>query len=393
MGLPKHISHSQLEVGLCPHRYDEIYIKKNYAKATGLAVQLGGFEHQIVNKYVKECVTKKIDGDIEILERIFAEVWKGYKLPEIYYKELHEEMLGFGEKNINYDNVLDTEKEFNIEFDKGKLIKGYIDITRTYLFRGIPKKHNDPILHIIDYKRQANILSREETLTDQFRIYTLACTLLYPGYKWYRRGIYYTKYNFMRFYEDEDNPTSISDIEIEVEETRKMLIREWRKLRESKEYPCKQGDWCYKYNGCPILLADKCPVQNKDKDIKDWIRTIWQLNIKVKQLKARVKSYITGSGNVIVDEKEVGYIRGTDSITYKLVPVIDICRDANITLIDDFTFGKTDMGKVLKEVEKKINFEDITKELDKFKEVEEVTKFSTDGKSVKYIVEAKKRGK
>lgn len=382
MGLPKYISHSQTEVGLCPHRYDEIYIKKNYPKATGLAVQLGGFEHQVVNKYVKECVTKKIDGDIEALEKIFAECWESYKLPELYYKELHEEMLAFGEKNINYDNVLDVEKEFNIEFDKGKFVKGYIDITRTYLFRGITKKHNEPILHIFDYKRQANILNQEDTLTDQFRIYTLACTLLYPGYKWYRRGIYYLKYGFIGCYENEDNPTPIADIMIEVEETRQMLIRDWKKLRQSKAYPCKQGDWCYRYNGCPILLADKCPVQNKDKDIKDWVRTIWQLNIKVKQLKARVKSYITANGNIIVDEKEVGFMK-SDSTTYKLIPVIDICRDAHITLISDFDFSKTDMGKVLKDAKNKINFEDINKEFDEHKKIEPVTRFNTDGKSLK----------
>lgn len=374
MGLPKYISHSQLDVGKCPHRYDMVYIQKKYKAATGLGVQIGGFVHAIVKDYVKECVGKELDGDIEIMEKVFAKRWENYKLPEDYYKGLYDQMLGFGEKNINYDNVLDVEKEFMIEFDKGKFIKGYIDIVRTYLFRGIEKKHNEPYLCIIDYKNQANIIKQDEILTPQLKIYTLACMLLYPGYKWFRRGIYFTKYNFIRFYEDEDSPTSIADIKIEVEETREMLKREWKKLRESKEYPCKQGEWCYAYDGCPVLLDGKCPVQDIDVSVEGWIRQVWKLNTILKSLKARIKSYITANGNIILDGNELGYVK-KKSEEYKLVPVIDICKEVPIPLINELNMGKTDMKSIIKEIEKKVNSPDILKKLEEYHKVEPYTKY------------------
>lgn len=345
-----------------------------YPKATGIALLIGGFVHAIVNQYVMECVKKQIDGDVEILERIFNELWAKYKIPESYYKELRIQMLSFGEKGINFESVVSTEKSFLIEFSKGKFIKGIIDIVRSYFWRGIAKKDSEPILLICDYKNQANILSHEETLTEQLKIYTLAATMLWPGYKYYRRGIYYLKHGFIRCHEDEDNPTPIMDIEIEVEETKQMLIREWKKIKGSKDFPAIQGDWCYQYNGCPILLDHKCPVQDVDKGIEDWIRKIWEINTEVKSLRARVKSYITMNGNVKIDDKEIGYIL-SNSETYKLMPVVNVCTKTPIPIINDFNMGKIDMKKIIKEINMKVNAFEILQEFEKYRKVEEITKF------------------
>ena len=358
------ISYSQLEDGRCPYRYKKFRIDKEYRKVTNPGMARGLFVHAVVNAYVRHCVEKKVDGDHEFMEKLFKEKFEAYHIPESDYQELYDQLMDFGAKNVSFDNVLDTEKHFEIEFDQGKFIEGYIDITRVYLFRGIAKKDNEPILHIIDYKNQANILPADQTLTMQLKIYTLACTLMYPNYQYYRRGIYYTKYNFLRYAEPEEDPTPIDQIKIEVQDTREMLVREWGKLKGAKEYPAITGDHCYQYDGCPILLDGKCPcLKDKFDGIEETVRKCFQLDTQLKDLKKKVKSYITANGNVTVDGKEVGFIE-KDTEDYPFEGMLKICRDSGYSF-DDKDFPKTFLNDFEKSIKGRITEHDIKKKMEK----------------------------
>jgi hypothetical protein len=372
-----YLSHTQCQVGRCPKRYDMIYNKGEYKQLESLPLILGKFSHKFAEDYVNHCIKNKVDGDPEIMDTIFQKLWTEYKIPESEYKELYEECLIFAEKNVNIDSVLDTEKRFHVEFAPGKFVDGIRDLDRIYGFRGLKKKTEDnQILTIIDYKRTAKILKKEETLTDQLKIYTLSVYEDLPKFPYYRRAIYYLKYNIIVAYEDEDNPTPLQDIKIEVEETRDMLLRDWEKLKEAKEFPAIAGEWCYEYGGCPMLQDGSCPKIQKVVDFKDiegTIRKALQMNTQLKELKKIIEAYIDSNGNVKVDGKEIGY-EETEKITYDFEPAYNFCKELVYDLSKE-KFPSTIMNKVIKEIFGKINEDDLKKAIDSFKTVTPSTKF------------------
>lgn len=380
-----YLSHTQVEIGKCPHRYNEFYNKKLYRDIDTLPLKIGKFKHEFAKQYVDYCVSfeqqdgdeiiKGIDSDVDIMEKIFKELWPKYFIDEEHYKMIYEECLEFAMKPINYNSVLNTEKHFRVEFDTEKFFEGYIDINRIYKFRGIAKKDNDDILHTFDYKNQMNILKAEETLTTQLRLYTFANYHTLPKFKYYRRGIYYLKYNFIRCYESEDDPTPLSDIEIEVEETKAMLLREWDKLKIAKEFPAVTGDHCYQYQGCPILLAGKCPkIKKKDfESIDDMVRKVFQMDVQLKDLKKKAKAYIKENGNVTVDDKEVGWLPD-DKESYPFEPAYDIAKDSKFDFSNE-NFPKTLMNKIIKHTETKLDATKLMKQIDKIRMDTKDTKF------------------
>ena len=371
----KYLSYSRTEVGKCPYRYKKQYIDNEY-NATGIQLEKGKFVHELVAEYVRWCVNNKTDGDFESFNHIFERLWREYSLPEELHKELFEQMQDFGTKNVNFQNVLAVEKEYTVEFEPDRFIYGFIDIIRVYKPRG----GGEPIMAIIDYKNQANILKQEETLSPQLRIYTLAAMQLFPNFNKVKRGIYYTKYNFVRFYEDEGFETEGLDLKVEIDETRKMLNREWDKLIEGKEYNALQGDWCYQYGGCPIMLDGKCPYQNKNSvekkavdDIISFVRDTKQMVAVVNNNKKIIQSYVKQNGNIKMDGKEIGYTIDEDE-KFMLKPVVDICDEFGVD-ISDLEFSKTAMNKVYKKAQQKLNYPDIDKKFSEYKKVTTKTKF------------------
>lgn len=382
-----YISHSRIQTGLCAHRYDQIYNKGLYKDRDTLTLRIGKFKHKFAQEYVNYCISYEyknergdicvgIESDIDIMKSIFKKYWPQYHIPEEHYQQIYNECLEFAMKPINFDNVLDTEKRFRIEFDSGKFVEGIMDIIRIYKFRGIPLKHNDEILHIFDYKNQANLLKSDEILTPQMRLYTFASYHFYPKFPYYRRGIYFLKYNTIRCFEEEDNPTPLMEIEIEVEETKQWLLREWEKLKEAKEYPAITGKHCYQWEGCPMLLDGTCP-KIKKKDfiaIDDQVRKIFQMDLQLKDLKKKAKDYIDLNGNITVDGKEVGWIPDTKE-TYPFEQAYNLIKETDYDIAEE-EFPKKVMNKFIKEVKNKADAKSILSNVEKIKEIEDDTKFT-----------------
>lgn len=363
-----YLSYSQIRDGLCPHRYKLIRIDKTIERPETIQLLKGKFNHAVANEYVTYCMRHQTDGDYDAMKKIFYENWQKFKIPELYYDELKNLMLTFGEKEVNFNNVIGTEIHFRVEVAPGVFIEGYIDIARTYKFRGLGMKGNDDILHLFDYKSTRQVKKPGEILTDfQLKIYTLAALLkLYPGYKYVRRGIYYLPYNCIVCYEDEDNPTSIEDALEEVEETRKMIIREFRKLKGAKSYPAVTGEHCYEYSGCPVLLAGKCPkIKDNVSNIEDTIRKAMQIKTQLSDITAFLKSYFKTNDKLIVDGKEIGYEKSTDEI-YPFIDTYNFCNQVKYNL-EHNEFPKTIINDVIKEIKSKVNSTELIEALDKIR--------------------------
>ena len=370
-----YLSHTQIQTGLCPMRYDAMYNKGLYKDRESLPLSIGKFKHEFVQHYVNYCVEAEQDSDPDMMKEIFTKIWEKYYIPEENYQEIFNECLEFAEKNVSFQNVLDTEKRCRVEFAPGKFVEGIIDARRIYKFRGIAKKDNDDILHIIDYKNQANILKPEEILTPQMKIYTFLSFHDLPKFKYYRRLIYFLKYNFIRGHEDEDNPTPLIDIELEIEQTKEWLLREWDKLKDAKEYPAVTGPHCYAWEGCPLLKDGKCPkIKKKDFDsIDDMVRKVFQMDVQLKDLKKKAKAYIKENGNVTVDDKEVGFLP-VDSENFPFEPAYDIAKDSKFDFSNE-NFPKTLMNKIIKHTETKLDASKLIRAIDKIRMDTKDTKF------------------
>ena len=143
-----------------------------------------------------------------------------------------------------------------------------------------------------------------------------------------------------------------------------MLLREWNKLKTAKEFPAVPGKHCYQYEGCPVLLAGKCPkIKKKDfTAIDEKVRKIFQMNVQLKQLKKEAKDYITENGNVTVDEKEVGWLP-EDKTSYPFEPGYNVAKEVGYDFIAE-NFSSTIMKKVIKLAETKLNSKDLLKAIE-----------------------------
>lgn len=371
-----YLSHTQMEVAQCLFRYDQVYNKKNKSTVESLPLKKGKFKHKFAEKYVNFCIQSEQESDPEEMKKIFNDLWPKYNIPEENYQEIYSECLDFAEKDINCQSVLDTEIRCRVEFDPGKFVEGIIDKRSIYKFRGISLKDNDDILHIWDYKNTAHLLKSEEILTPQMKLYTFLSYHTLPKFQYYRRLIYFMKYNTIRAYEEEDNPTPLMDIEIETQQTKERLCREWKKIKEAKEFPAITGPHCYLYGGCHLLLSGECP-KIKKKDfiaIDDQVRKIFQMNLQLKDLKKKAKDYIDLNGNITVDGKEVGWIPDTKE-TYPFEQAYNLVKDNNYDLSEE-NFPASIMKRFIKEAKNKMDAKSILNNVEKIKEIEDDTKFT-----------------
>ena len=295
-----------------------------------------------------------------------------------------KEYIGYLEKTENSFKVIRSfcehsyKKGMNIKLEFGMFYYAIVDVLRKYYFDGIPLKDNDEILSIGDYKNTA-YMPRQQELTKQLRYYTFAVYHSFPSYEYYMRYIYYLKYNRSKCYEiDQDNPTPLLDIQDEVEDTRKMLIRDYKKIHMSKEFPSVVGEWCYTFLGCKILLDGKCPkiVDPKEKlDMNKKVRSIYQLNTILKDLKKSVKEYVDQNGNIEVDGMEIGY-NPDDSDLYYFEDGYEFCHKIGLDL-DSEKFPSAIIGKAKKIIKDKFDGKNLKDELEEIRNIIPGTKFTT----------------
>jgi len=370
---PTTLSHSQIEHGRCLYRYLHGYINKEVELASGPGITKGSFIHQVVADYVKYCVTNKVQGDFEKFNEIFKARFKSFKVPEEYYKELWEQSMEFGAKSVHFENVLDIENKFKFEIDPGKIITGVIDITRLYHDENL----DEDVLNIIDYKNQANILKVDEIPTEQLRIYTIPIFLMYPGIKYFRRGIYYLKYNFIQ---QEPEPVSRMDIAVEIDATKEMLLRQWDRIRNATSHPPQTGEHCFKYGGCVFLKNKECPKfndinKNKPTDIENKIRKCKEHKLLAKELEAEIKEGLK-SECITVDDKEVGYAL-TEETKYNLNQFVEFAKKYDIDL-SELNVSKTQAEKLIKKFQRETanyDIDDFDGRVEKMQDTKKITKF------------------
>jgi hypothetical protein len=221
-------------------------------------------------------------------------------------------------------------------------------------------------------------MPRSQDLTKQLRYYTFAAYNILPKYEYYMRGIYYLKYNRIKCYEvDQDTPTPLMDIMDEVEETKGMLKREWKKIYESEKFPAVPGEHCYMYMGCPILLDNQCPkiVDPKSKlDINKKVRSIYQLNTMVKKYKKDVRDFVDLNGNIEVDGMEIGYEEDDTDFWY-FEDGYEFCKKIELNL-DNETFPSRIIGNAKKKIKDKFDGKKLRDELEDLKEINPGVKFT-----------------
>lgn len=360
-----HISYSQIQNGRCLHRYKTINLQGKIDVFND-AMKEGAFVHNVIYEYTKKCVEAGHESDFETMNQIFEEKFSNYHIDESKYIDIRSNMMNFAEKGVNFETILDYEKEFNVKFDD-VCITGVIDRVNCY-----KNSNNESVIEIVDYKNMDGIYTSEEVEQDlQLRIYRyIACEHLYSGYDVVRVGIYNTKYNFPRW----GSFVKISDLKKrEFYDIETFLKRQWERLINTADdmYVPERGSACWEYGQCEVLRRGLCSAY-KDKDvgsIENKVRQLRKIDADRNELIVSVKEYFKGSKNIEVDGIEVGF-KTAMSKKYNAVNFINKSVELGIP-VGSLTIGITDARKAFKE---KTRFEDVSPNYEEmFKDLELVT--------------------
>ncbi len=340
-----HISFSQIACGKCLYRYKKIYIDKEI-KRESLLMQEGKIVHEAIKEYSKECLNLKIESDYEIMSDIIQEIIDKEKITEEMKLEIREILLNFAENVIDYEKILDFEKEFRIDLDTGT-IEGVIDRINSYR-----DQDGLRVIEFIDYKNSFKVMSAQEVEDNlQLRIYRyIGCNELYKGNDLVRIGIHNTRINFIRFGEFHE----VLGLQKEFERMSHYLNEQWKRLKESKEYPPEISNACLEYGGCPVMTEGKCPLYSKEaikkmiesESIIDNVRAIRKLKIDCNNEVLNLKDYFKTNEPIDVDGKSVGFI-SNKSYKYLLEELMALSNEYDV-VIDGLRLNKTDVEKLFK---------------------------------------------
>ena len=281
---------------------------------------------------------------------------------------MRSNLLEFAENGLEFDNILDYEKRFRVDVGNGVIIEGIIDRVNCY------RTPDGSVLEIIDYKNHNMILNEADIINHtQLSLYEyIACTFLYPGYDMVRKGIYHTRYNFVRW----SPMRKIIDCSMDFESTEKYLHRQWERLVNTPDdkYIPEKSEACWAYGGCEVMLKGLCPAFTekqveamKTGSIEDKIRTLRKNDIERKTVLAQVKEYFKDKECLDVDGKLVGF-QPSMSYKYDLIGFIEFAKTLGISLVG-LKLNKTDAERSIKKI---IDFDDMAEEdmifLEKIKE-------------------------
>ncbi len=358
MKKPDHISHSQIQLGRCLYRYQQMKIEKKY-KDENIPMKLGGLVHHVIYTYSKECIENKLEADYDLMSEIIEKEFSESGLPEEYYQQVRISCLKFGEHGFDYNTLLDYERRFRMDLGKDMvgnliLIDGIIDRVNCY------DTPNGACLDIIDYKNQINILTatdvRDHQQLNMYRYALLMHLYRNEGFYLSRTGIYFTRYDFIRW---AGRMVHVNELSEELESIEMGLIRQWNRLILSKEYLPERGNWCFQYSGCPVMLAGQCPLwtekemeqMRSNKIVSDKIRLLRVQKFSQKVLLSEVKELVDiGDDNFEVDGDMVGF-EANKSYKYKLDEFYNFVADKGADL-SDLMLTKTDAEKVVKRMKK-----------------------------------------
>lgn len=355
MQKPDHISYSQIQTGRCLFRYKKLVLEKAI-KRDSISMRLGKLVHKIIYLYSKQCIESRLEADYELMSGVIEAEFNDSKLPEEYYMQVRASCLRFGEHGFNYNTLLDYEKEFNIEIDKDIngtpiMIKGIIDRVNCF------DTPDGACLSIIDYKNQMNI-NTEQEVREHMQLNLYRYIVLYHLYKnegFYlsRTGIYYIKWDFIRW---AGNMIHVNELADETEGIEKWLVRQWNRLILSEEYLPERGPHCFEYSGCPVLLEGQCPLWSDEecermrsgRIVSDKIRILRIQDFDRKTSLHEVKQLVELGESFEVDNVAVGF-SAKKSCKYKLMDFIDFAKVKEIDL-SGLTITKSDAEKIIKQL-------------------------------------------
>lgn len=354
-----HISYSQIVNGECLYRYKMINLLGKI-KLGSVAMTMGSIVHQIIHDYTKQCVEERMDSDFELLQQLIDKYFDKSGLPESQYSEMRDNLIAFAEKGVQFDTILDYEKKFHVDINSlgpdsvpsGKepiWVDGIIDRVNCY------RVEEGSVIEFPDYKNQMNIASEVDVIEDlQLRMYRyIGCTHLYPGYDLVRTGIHHTRYNYIRW-----TPyVKISELYADFESMEQFLQRQWNRLIKTPddEYVTNKGEICWRYGGCDVMLAGKCPeftkaaVEKKKKgNIEDMVRVARKIDIERKDVLDKLKDHFREHEPIAVDGKPVGF-KPSFSYKYDLAKFDEFTKRLDIPL-SGITVSKKDAEKAVKKV-------------------------------------------
>jgi len=352
----EHISHSQIRNGRCLLKYKLINLLGEI-KEENNAMKLGSVVHIIAHDYVKSCVENSYDADFDLMNKLVDKYFNDSGLPEDFYISLRDAMIIFAERGVDFNSILDFEKEFLVDInspdgsksDNPVMVKGIIDRVNCY------RVDDGSVIEFIDYKHQSKISTEEDVNNDlQLSIYkTIGCNYLYTGYDYVRHGIFHTKYNFIRWSELK----KVSECGAEFENIENFLRRQWERLINTPDdqYEPTKGETCWEYGGCPVMAADKCPLYTKVEvekmkqgSIDEKVRALRSIDIQRDIMLSQVKTYFKENSAMTIDGGPVGYYP-TSSYKYKLEPFRNFAINIQAD-ITGLTISKRDAEKVIKKI-------------------------------------------
>jgi hypothetical protein len=360
----EHISFSQINCFSCPYKYKMIYIDKAIKKENQF-MTLGRYVHLAISIYTKDCIAHKVDSDFDLMESAIKKASLEEKLADDQLIEAREILLNFAERNIDFDKIIDQEKEFTLELLDGGLVNGIIDKVISY-----QDQSGNRILGIQDYKNYfRNPTQTEVDNSLQLRIYRWAAlTELYKNFDYVQLAIYNTRFNYMSYGKLEP----VAELGNEIESIGNFLNQKYKDIKTAKEFTCIKSDACFEYGNCPVMLQGLCPAYSKDEvermvnseDIKELVFAIKQMEAKLKDAKAKLKARMKDSAPIEIDGNTVGFM---PSFSYKyLLEALLYLKEKYFIEISKIDVSKTTVESLLKKKYKKPEYEGLLKEIEKY---------------------------
>jgi hypothetical protein len=361
-----HISYSSISAFQCPYRYFKIYIDKTL-KRESILMQTGKIIHECINEYSDACIKLKLESDYEVMQKTIKTALSKESVTSEQEIEIRETLLEFAENNIGYDKLLDHEIDAFIPLDSNdKFVEVIIDRTNAYR-----DNEGARVLEIIDYKHSYLIMTAVEVDNSlQLKIYEWAALKqIYKNYDKIRKGIYNTRYGFIRY----GKMRNVADLGKEIEGMDNYLNEQWIKIKEAKDYPCIKSEACTQYGGCPLMLSGECPEYSKDQiekilrsdDIIELVRTVRMLELQIDEAKAKIKQHFSTNGPIEVDGKKV---EAKYSFSYKyLFACLNFIKEKYKLNLDEIEIGKKEVEDILKKAFGKNSLENYIAELEPYK--------------------------
>jgi hypothetical protein len=132
----------------------------------------------------------------------------------------------------------------------------------------------------------------------------------------------------------------------------------WERLQYEEQFRPQRGPSCWRFGGCPVLLAGECPEWSEKeverlkngKALADTVRVARITAHQRAQAVEEVKSYLSEEKTVLVDDMSVGY-ESKVSYKYRLGPLLEFCAKNGVDL-SGLTLSKTDVERAIRKQKK-----------------------------------------